>query len=113
MGLLPPPPRFSNEEAFLLNRPWAYIVSFSLNGPADAYRDFLQELEQCDNWFNYIPGFWIVVTRLPLVRLADSLRRKIRTGDWLIVMPAKGPADGWLPPVAWQWIENNVPKEWK
>ncbi len=99
-------------EEHLLPNPFAYIVSFSLGGPIGAYEDFFQELKQCDNWFNYIPGFWVVITRLPLVILADQLRRKIRTGDWLIVMPAKGPADGWLPFVAWQWLNENVPKEW-
>ena len=106
MGLLPPVP------TELLVRQWAYIVVFTLNGPPGVYPDFFQELQDCDNWFNYIPGFWIVVTRLPLATLAGRLRRKIRTGDWLIVMPAKGPADGWLPKIAWEWIDNNVPKEW-
>src|SRR6266446_2569237 len=100
MGLLPP---FQTEETLLI-RPWAYIVAFTLQGPANAYPDFIQELQKCDNWFNYIPGFWIVVTRLTLPDLAARLRRKIRTGDWLIVMPAKGPADGWLPKIAWEWI---------
>jgi hypothetical protein len=96
----------------LLHTPCAYVVSFSLSGPGGAYEDFFQELKNCDNWMTYIPGFWIVVTRLTLVDLASRLRNKIRTNDWLIVMPAKGPADGWLPRVAWQWIQNNVPKEW-
>ena len=26
---------------------------------------------------------------------------------------AKGPADGWLPQDAWDWIQINVPKEWR
>jgi hypothetical protein len=105
------PPRLQ-EEDLLLPSPFAYIVSFTLSGPIGAYEDFFRELQQCDNWLNYIPGFWIVITRLSLVDLAERLRKKIRTGDWLIVMPAKGPADGWLPKVAWEWINNNVPREW-
>ncbi len=110
MGLMPPIKLPTEEE--LLVRPWAYIVAYTLNGPDGVYPDFFQELKDCDNWINYIPGFWIVITRLPLATLAGRLRRKIRIGDWLIVMPAKGPADGWLPRVAWEWIANNVPKEW-
>ena len=96
----------------LLRRHVAYVVAFSLNGPPAGYTDFIEELQQCDGWFNYIPGFWIVMTRRPMREFANSLRMKIRTSDWLVVMPAKGPADGWLPKEGWEWITKHVPNEW-
>ena len=110
MSLLGPIPNSS--ENFLLPRHAAYVVAFSLSGPPEAYADFIQELMECDGWFNYIPGFWIVLTRKTLVEFAGILRAKIRTSDWLVVMPAKGPADGWLPKAGWEWLQKHVPKEW-
>jgi hypothetical protein len=47
-----------------------------------------------------------------LVELAAVLRSHIYTDDRLIVMPAKGPFDGWLTNDAWEWLNLNVPKEW-
>lgn len=110
MSLLSPIPKPPGP--ILLTRHVAYVVAFSLNGPEEAYSDFIGELRECDGWFNYIPGFWIVLTRRTLVDLAVSLRAKIRTTDWLVVMPAKGPVNGWLPKAGWVWISEYVPNEW-
>jgi hypothetical protein len=96
----------------VLSRPFAYIVAFRFTGPPLAYEDFYKELKAQDNWFNYTPNLWIVLSRIVLVDLAANLRSKIRTGDWLMVMPAKGPVDGWLPTVAWEWLNNALPREW-
>jgi hypothetical protein len=96
----------------LLANPFAYIVAFRLTGPLEAYQDFYKQLKDCDDWFSYTPNMWIVVTRISLVDISASLRAKIRTADWLIVMPAKGPVDGWLPKVAWEWLNSRLSKEW-
>lgn len=96
----------------LLTRPFAYIVAFRFTGPSEAYQDFYKQLKACDDWFSYTPNMWVVVTRFALADLSAILRSKIRTADWLIVMPAKGPADGWLPKVAWDWLNSRLPPEW-
>jgi hypothetical protein len=87
-------------------------VAFTLRGPTTAYPDFFNALREYDDWFNYIPGLWIIVTTKALVTVASELRSRIRTTDWLIVMPAKGPVDGWLPEVAWNWINSKIPNKW-
>lgn len=103
----PPPPPMP-----LMGRNWAYLVAFRLTGPPAAYQDFFHQLKSYDNWFNYTPNFWIIVTRKALLTVAGELRPRIRTVDWLIVMPAKGPADGWLPEAGWNWLQANLPSEW-
>ena len=96
----------------LLTSQFAYIVAFRFTGPITAYGDFYGELKGYDAWFSYTPNLWIVLARVPLVDVAASLRSRIRTTDWLMVMPAKGPVDGWLPEPAWQWLNNNLKREW-
>jgi hypothetical protein len=110
MSLVPPIPKPSAPA--LLPRHAAYVVAFTLNGPPLGYTDFIDELRECDGWFNYIPGFWIVLTRRPIHEFAASLRQKIRTSDWLVVMPAKGPVDGWLPKPGWDWVNKHLTNEW-
>jgi hypothetical protein len=47
-----------------------------------------------------------------LAELGPKLRPLIFQPDRLLIMPAKGPADGWLAPDAWKWVDTNVPREW-
>jgi hypothetical protein len=96
----------------LLERPAAYVVIYVLNGPPSSYFDLLKELNDCEGWLHYIDNVWIVLTHRTLVDIGSSLRQKIRTGDWLMVMPAKGPVDGWLPADAWTWLNKYLPREW-
>jgi|SRR6266446_10830629 len=91
---------------------FAYIIAYRFTGPPMAYEDFYATIKNYDAWFNYTPNLWIVLTKIPMATVADSLRSKIRTADWLIVMPAKGPVDGWLPEQAWKWVNDNLKREW-
>ena len=35
-----------------------------------------------------------------------------QTNDRMLILPAKGPAAGWLPKDAYDWIDKYLPKEW-
>ena len=96
----------------LLANPYPYVVAFSLSGPYEAYKDFFALINSCDAWCNYMPGVWLILSRLPLPSLSSALRQKIRTTDRLMVMPAKGPIDGWLPEEGWTWIGKHIPNLW-
>ena len=95
-----------------LQNPCAYLVSYDLNGPVPSYERFFNELKQSVNWWHYLNSTWIVVRYESLVELAPKLRGLIFNNDRLLIVPAKGPADGWLPKDAWDWINTNVRREW-
>ena len=95
-----------------LQTPYAYLVSYDLKSPVESYEPFFNELKQSVNWWHYLNAAWIVVRYESLVELAPKLRGLIFTNDRILVMPAKGPAEGWLPKDAWDWINTNVPREW-
>jgi len=92
--------------------PYAYIVSYDLNQPLDKYGPFFEELKRSHKWCHYLTTMWIVLRHDALVELAIKLKPLLFQTDRLLIMQAKGPADGWLPPDAWKWIQENVPKEW-
>lgn len=95
-----------------LLRPYAYIVSYDLKQPLDKYTPFFNELKRSHKWWHYLTATWIVLRYDALVEFGPKLRPLIFQTDRLLIMPAKGPADGWLPPDAWEWIQEDVPREW-
>lgn len=95
-----------------LQTPYAYLVSYDLKSPVESYEPFFNELKQSVNWWHQLNATWTVVRYESLVELAPKLRGLILTNDRILVMPAKGPAEGWLPKDAWDWINTNVPREW-
>ena len=95
-----------------LDRPYPYIVTFDLKGPAFTYRALAEELQRSPSWWHYITSTWIVIRYESLFELGPKLRALIGPNDQLLIMPAKGPADGLLPKDAWEWIRKNLPREW-
>lgn len=92
--------------------PYAYIVTYELNDANFDYTPFLNELYGSLNWFRHMKNTWIVIRRDTLVGLNNLLLPKIHVNDRLLIMPAKGPAMGWLPNEAWGWLDTNLRKEW-
>jgi len=95
-----------------LPTPYAYIVCYDLKQPPDKYAPLFAELKRSYRWWHYLTSTWIVLRNDTLVELRPKLVPLIFQGDYLLIMPAKGPADGWLPADSWTWIGANVPKEW-
>ncbi len=95
-----------------LPTPFAYIVTYDLEQPVEKYAPFFEELRRSYKWSHYIKNTWIVLRYDTLVELGSKLRSSIFQSDRLLIMPAKGPAEGWLPQDAWQWIREKVPNEW-
>ncbi len=95
-----------------LNLPCAYVITYDITQPIEQYGPLFNELKSSYKWFHYIENTWIVLRYDSLVELAPILRSLIYQPDRLLIFPAKGPADGWLPNEAWEWINQNIPREW-
>ena len=95
-----------------LSRPYAYIVTYDLRQPADQYEPLFEELRQSPYWWHYLTSTWIVLRYEALAEFGPKLRPLIYQSDRLLIQPAKGPSDGWLPKEAWAWIQKHLPKEW-
>lgn len=96
----------------LLPSPFAYMVSYDLKQPAYRYTPLFDELKRSDKWAHHLTSTWIVLRRELLADLGAKLTPLIFQGDLLLITPAKGPAQGWMPMDAWTWIGENVPQEW-
>jgi hypothetical protein len=100
---------------YTLQVPCAYIVSYDLKAEGDGfnYLPFMLELQGSLDWWHFLERTWIVVRRDLLVDFTNILLGKLHSKDRLLVLPAKGPAMGWLPTDAWDWMNANLTKEWK
>jgi hypothetical protein len=92
--------------------PYAYIITYETTQPAEKYQPLLNELMASHKWFRYMTNTWIVLRYDAMVEFQGRLLPLIFNTDRLLIMPAKGPGMGWLPQPAWDWINQNVPKEW-
>jgi len=70
-------------------------------------RRFITESSEISNWWNHIPGTYIVRTTLGADELSDRLKQ--HTGDvrFLVIGVDPAESDGWLPERAWRWIHRR------
>ncbi len=95
-----------------LNFPYPYIVSYNLRNYAYTYVPLMEELKRSYYWWHFIDSTWLVLRYDTLVELHEKLIPLVFTTDQLLIMPAKGPAAGWLAAEAWEWIRKNIPTLW-
>ena len=92
--------------------PYAYLVCLDFNTPEGNYAPLLGEVTKSFAWWRYLKNTWIVLRYETLVELQAKLVPLIFVNDRLLIVPAKGPAAGYLPADAWKWINEKVPREW-
>lgn len=93
--------------------PCAYLVSYDLKtGLVSSHAQLITELQSSLNWFHYLTNTWIVLRHETLIDFHKLLLTKIHAEDRLLILPAKGPATGWLPSEAWDWLNKNLRNEW-
>ena len=95
-----------------LPNPYPYIVTYDLKQPVDQYKPLFDELKRSHLWWHYLTATWIVLRYEALAELHPKLTPLIYQGDLMLIQPAKGPSNGWLPKEAWEWLQKNLPLEW-
>jgi len=96
-----------------LQFPYPYIICLQTNTLFFNYKPLEATLEASPNWWHYMPNVWLAFRYESLGELQAVLAPLIhQTNDRLLILPAKGPAAGWLPQDAWEWLNKYLPKEW-
>lgn len=89
-----------------------YVVNINTNrgvfGPsADPLIQQLQ-VPPTRSWWHWLKETWIISTPEQLYELDARLRQRIEPADKLFILPLPDNYAGWLPPEAWQWIEQRI-----
>jgi hypothetical protein len=85
------------------------LITYDLRTPGRDYKPFYEVLKQQGAWWHYIPSSWLVATTKSVQDVYTALGQHLSQQDFILVVPVRKPAFGYLPKGAWDWINANVP----
>lgn len=94
-----------------LPNPYAYVFCIHFNTPGANYAAFNAEIQKSPTWWHYLPNTYILLRFENIMEMQTLFTTLIYPDDRMLILPAKGPAVGWLPKEAFDWFNQNVPRE--
>lgn len=83
------------------------MVVFDVTDPELEIPDVRRVITGCaefTNWWNHIPGTYLITTSLNAGEVAERLRPSARDARFLVIAVDPAQSEGWLPERAWRWI---------
>ena len=90
-----------------------YVVTVDLLDPTldlDALQEFVKTTPLLENWWNHIPGVFLVVTDHSPTELSKAMKPFTHSARLLIMEVNPAQSDGWLPEVSWKWLQRRSRK---
>lgn len=87
-----------------------YIITFDLLDPtadSEALKEFVKTTDLFENWWNHIPGVFLVVSESNPNTISDAVRRYTKDARLLVMEVSPSESDGWLAERGWKWIRNR------
>ena len=87
-----------------------YIITFDLLDPTvnlEALKEFVKTTSLFDNWWNHIPGVFLVVSRSDADTISNAVRRYTKNARLLVMGVDPSESEGWLSEQSWKWIRNR------
>ena len=87
-----------------------YLVSYDLKQPGRNYTQLYQALQSAAGWWHYLGSTWLLASPLAIEQWQQQIRGAIDANDvFMIIRLERGVAyTGWLPPKAWEWMQQNL-----
>jgi hypothetical protein len=73
----------------------------------DAVKEFIKTSPLFDNWWNHIPGVFLVVSSQDAGRISAAIRKYTHEARLLVVEVNPSESDGWLTEKGWKWIRRR------
>jgi len=89
----------------------AYIVAVdarTVDKDIAAIKDYIQTSSSINNWWNYIPCVFIVISPLTADAISEELKPLTRDTSLLVIEANLENSEGWLPERAWSWIRRRT-----
>ena len=85
-----------------------YMISYDLKSPGRDYSTLFEAIKSFGVWWHYLGSTWMVKSSQSASQVAEIIRQRLDSNDYLIVVDITGrDRDGWLPQKAWDWIRDN------
>ena len=87
-----------------------YQISLDLLDPTldlDGLKEFIKTSSLFENWWNHIPGVFLVVSNEDAAGISAAIRRYTHDARLLVIETNPEDSDGWLPERGWKWVRRR------
>jgi hypothetical protein len=87
-----------------------YMLTVDLLDPTldlDALKEFIKTTPLFDNWWNHIPGVFLVVSSDSASTISENVRKYTHEARLLVIEVNTLESDGWLTEKGWKWIRRR------
>jgi hypothetical protein len=89
----------------------SYMITVDLLDPTlnvEALNVFITTSPFFENWWNHIPGVYLVLSDKSANEISEAIRRYTKDARLLVVEVNPAESEGWLPEVSWKWIRRRA-----
>jgi len=72
-----------------------------------SFTETIESDPRISDWWNHIPGFYIVVTERRASDLTALMKPSVDPWPFMVVKVDLDDAQGWLPDAAWSWLQQQ------
>ena len=87
-----------------------YLITFDLPDPTldlDELKAFIKTTPLFENWWNYIPGVFLVVSDRDASTISEAVRQYTKDVRHLVIETNIAESEGLLPERSWRWIRRR------
>ena len=85
-----------------------YAVNYDLKQPGRNYDGLHGAIKELGAWWHYLGSTWLIDTALSAEQIWQRLSPHIDKDDFVLVIRVVNDKSGWLPPKAWEWINERA-----
>lgn len=85
-----------------------YAINYDLKQPGQNYEELHKAIKALGAWWHYLDSTWLVDTTLSAKEVWDRLAPHVDKNDSVLVIGVTRQYSGWLPPKAWEWINQRL-----
>jgi hypothetical protein len=87
-----------------------FLIALDLLDPAldlDGLNEFVKTSPLFDNWWNHIPGVFLVLSDTSADVISKAVRRYTKSARMLVIETNPEESEGWLSERGWKWIRRR------
>ncbi len=87
-----------------------YLITFDLLDPTldlDGLKTFIKTTALFQNWWNHIPGVFLVVSDRDAGAISEAVRQYTNDARLLVIETNTAESEGLLPERSWRWIRRR------
>jgi hypothetical protein len=91
-----------------------YLITLDLLDPTlelDGLKEFIKTSSLFLNWWNHIPGVFLVVSEADAATISKAVRRYTNEARLLVIETRPEESDGWISERGWKWLRRRSSQE--